>query len=194
MKKYIIVVGVVLAGLLGNAQADHGWGVYGSYWDAGDWGSAGGAGAKLDYQILPHVLLDLRGTWYDTMKASQDDDVQISDIPLEGGLLFEGGHDALSAYAGGGVGYHMVSGRVYGSATKVDLQNQYQIGFYGVAGAEFTLTRNVDSIGAKRATLFVEAVYRSASVDDVETKSGETYRVGKDLAGPAVNVGLALRW
>lgn len=185
----LMIAAIVLTA--GTAGADHGWGILASYWGTSDASDGPGIGGKLSWELLPWVLWDMRGTWYEDLG---EDPYELQVIPWETGVSFVGNSEGdFQYFAGLGGGYYVFDMNYVeqvGGATSLNPDNE--VGLYGNAGIEYTVSRNVESIQAKRATLFLELMYRSVSVTQLNI--GPTIAGDLSLDGPSVNFGFMLRW
>ena len=181
-----------------SARAEHGWGLFGSYWDTKDGSDAPGVGLSLSFELLPNVLLDFRTSYFDDLgDESGGTDVDVEVVPFEFGLLFATADDATWQFmGGGGLGFYRMDADVVSSSGVIaspSIDDEW--GFYVAGGVEYTLSRNVEAIQATRATLFLEGVYRYVEADRVTTESGTAVVVQDgDLSGPGANLGLKQRW
>jgi len=192
MKKMALVVMTVL-GLAGAARADHGWGVYGSYFAPGNWDPAAGVGGKLSIEIVPHALLDLRGTWFqDFEKTEGASTTQLEVMPVDVGLSIVAGTKPVDVYVTGGMSFYSMDGSVYEGGRKQQVKFEDETGFYGGLGLEVTLNDNPAAQGATRVTFFVEGLYRYFAVDEMSAVVGSY--PGGDVDGVNVNAGFMIRW
>lgn len=179
------------------ARAEHGWGLFGSYWDTSDVGGAPGLGLCLGAEILPHTLLDFRISYFDGFSAEGNGaELEMSATPFEFGLLIQSDDNKPVQFSAGlGGGYYSVSAEVVSGGTVIgDPDIDSQMGFYMLGGAEYAFTRDVESINATRATLFGEVMYRSVELDRVQTGGGSLVINEGNMSGLGVNIGLKLRW
>ena len=195
MKKWMSVC--LLLSVAGVARADNAWAVYGSYWNAGDWGGVPGVGTRLMPELAPYLFLDVKGTWYNELSIQQDAArITANVIPIDVGLLLTTDvMPELALYGGAGVSYYLLSGNVAVgdlSTTSYSTKNIY--GGYGLAGFEVTLARDLLEIHASRFTLFAEAFYRYAPVNNLSLDNDLTYDYSGSLGGPGANAGFMLRW
>jgi hypothetical protein len=142
--------------LLGVPSSAHALALYGSWWDLGDLEEGIGLGAKQKVFKFTAVSIEARAGWLDLSDADTDL------VPLEADVLVDVG----IFYGGGGMGYYLI-----GSET------EDTIGYFGVAGAGFSLM----GLG-----VFGEAKYTS-----IDAEAG-----GRDLDadGFGVNAGVYLGW
>lgn len=192
-----VLVGAAIAAIVllsgsGAATADHGWGLLLSYWGTQDASDGPGLGAKFSFELLPWVLWDFRGTWYEDLGS---DGLELQVVPWETGISFVGSGSENFQYFGGlGGGYYSFDATAIASPTQsTSLDLDSEIGFYGNAGIEYTVSRQVESIGAKRATVFLEFMYRAVEVKQLNV-AGTSVRGNLSLAGPSANLGFMLRW
>jgi hypothetical protein len=183
----------------GPSGADSGWGVMGSYWNAGDWGDTVGVGGKISFELFPNASLDLRSVWYDDLEPDLEGgaDASVEMVPVELGFAIGRPVGPVTIYGGAGIGYYFLDGDVQGpGGESQDADFDNELGYYLTLGGEFTLSEDKEKVflGSTRITLFAELFYRSLSVDSVDVSGGGEYDVGEDLAGLGVNVGLMVRW
>ena len=196
--KRIYLIAILLGLLTVTARADHGWGVYGAYWNTSDSGGAGGIGTSLSFEMMPGAALDFRYTYFDKFKSSADGtDIETQVTPFEFGLLFYTAEDKPLQFMGGiGAGFYKMKAEAIGGGLVLgdpDLEDEW--GGYVVGGLEYTLSRNVEAIQATRATLFVEVMYRYVQATRVTGKTGAQYVIDDgDLSGIGANAGSKLRW
>jgi hypothetical protein len=192
MKRWALAM-VILAAMVAGARADNGWGIYGSYWQPGDWDGAAGAGGKISFEVVKNALFDIRATWFDDFTLDEDGTrLQVEAVPFEAGLTITTGLEPVNVYFCGGLSWYTMDGGVYQSGVKTDVDFDDEFGFYGGIGFEVPVSEDVAHLGATRITLFAEALYRYASVDEVST--GLNTFAGGDLGGFAANVGAMIRW
>jgi hypothetical protein len=176
------------------ASAGVGVGIYGSYWDAGDFGAGYGPGFKVKVDAASIVALEIRSTylpWFDP-EDSRDADVMV--VPVEADIVLQFPlADTLTIYGGGGVGYYVIpefeSKIAEGSSLEPDIDPEDVFGGFAVGGVEISLVENL--------TLFAEAVYRWVKVDefnvddrDIKLSDDETI----DLTGFGANAGVMLKF
>ena len=192
MKKWAMAMLVSVA-LAGGARADNGWGIYGSYWQPGDWDGAVGAGGKISFEIAKHALFDARATWFDDFELDAGGDrLQLEAVPFEAGLTITTGLEPVEVYFCGGMSWYTMDGGIYQSGVKTDVDFDDELGFYGGIGFEVPVSEDVAHLGATRITLFAEALYRYVSVDEISVGAG-TF-AGEDMGGFAANAGVMIRW
>ena len=167
MKRFSVVLVVMMLCTSGVAWGYNGWGLFAAYWDAKDADEGYGAGLKISAEMVEGVQLELRGTFFNDLEDEADAEV----IPLEVGLaLSHAASETVDIYGGGGFGYHLVD------ADEGDPDDE--VGFYLVAGADWNLK--------EMASLFGEILYRDVDID-----------VGPsdvDLSGVGVNLGVLIKW
>jgi len=148
-------------------------GLYGSSMDADDLGTGYGGGAKVELNPIDIVSVDGRAGW------TRFSDTDIDMFPLEAAgllnlpILFE----HIVPYAGAGIGYYMFNG------DGGDLDDE--VGYFPLIGLE---------IGLHSLSLLAEARYVFLETD---VRNGQGPLTGVDkvrLDGPAVNVGLLIRF
>ena len=101
-------------------------------------------------------------------------------IPLDDALgLNAPVNDRLNVFGGIGADYYLLD-------SDVDVDNE--IGFIINDGLEFDMVENNAAYGETRAPLFVEAMYRSVSID------GDNSGADLDLDSLVINGGLMVRW
>ncbi len=192
MKKMLLIWMVVI-GFVGAACADSGWGVYGSYWVPGDLDSAGGVGAKISFEITPHALFDVRGTWFEDFEETDGiTTTRLEMMPVDVGLSFVAGTRPLDVYVTGGYTFYSIDGSVYAGGAKQEGGFSDENGFFAGVGIEVPVKSSPDIQGATRITFMVEGLYRYTSVDEMSTRDGSY--VGGAVEGPCVNAGFMLRW
>ena len=172
MKRFATVLTVLLMSAAVPAFAGS-FGVYGSYWDS-DIESVYGGGIRVGFNFLKWMELEFHGTYFTDM--SEEDggvDVEVSTIPVDGGLRFNFLHDrSVNPYAGAGVTYWILD------ADEVEIDDEF--GYYAEAGVEF----------GKRTRFFAEAQWRilEANVDDgIDDED-------IDFDGFGINAGVNWRW
>jgi len=169
---------VLLAGLATPAAAD--FALFGAYQDTTDADQALGFGGNLRLGWF-----DLRATYFSDVTADtdpEDFDFEISMMPIEAGVAFRfPGGQSFHPYVGGGAGYYLLD------TSRGDIDDE--IGFYGVAGADFDFTA---SMGFN-----VEAVYRSMEATvrgDLDDDPDIDEDVDLDVGGFGLNAGLVFRF
>ncbi|MFH0878488.1 MAG: hypothetical protein V2A34_02130 [Lentisphaerota bacterium] len=166
MKK-LMMLGVLLCAC--SSYGYYGWGIYGSYWKPSDADGSFAPGLKITIEMVPSVQLELRGSYFNNIKADGDREVELRVVPLEAGL-------ALSlpvakvhkVYGGGGFSYFLTDAK---EGPSVD----DEVGGYAVAGFEFAVTPN--------AALFCEGKYNFVKMNE-----------GLEMGGPGLNAGLLITW
>ena len=201
MRKLLWLVAAVVM-MSGIAQADNGWGVYASYWDTKDAGDGPGLGIKFSVEGAPYFLVDFKYTYYDDLGESDPGagitSYNLNVQPVELGMSFVGQpSERMDVFAGGGIGYYMMSADVRTASTpgiKYSVNPDDAIGFYLNGGLELVLAQDIEGWEAKRATLFLEALYRYVSIDEVGGDGLSFPVLDGDLNGLGLNVGFMLRW
>lgn len=179
MKKTIgVLVCLFLSAV--TASADNGWGLFGSYWSPSDGDSEFGPGIRFSFEMIPGVQLDLRASYFDNViDLDKGQDLEV--IPVEAGLsLTAPVAGKLNAYGGVGVGYYFMD-------SKADVDDE--IGFFVNGGLEYDVFKSEAVYGGTRASLFVEAMYRSVSADEACYNGDDV-----DLDGVVLNGGLMVHW
>lgn len=179
MKKVIISMAVlVVMGL--TAGAENGWGLHAAYWDTEDLSDQAGVGATLSIEMIPSVLMNIRGSYFDGFGDENTGDVDLQVIPLELGLaVYQPLAEKLNVYAGGGIGYYFMD------ADGVDVDDE--VGSFVNAGFELKGAEKKEVVyGQTHLGLFAEAIYRF-----VEADAGSA---DFSLDGLGANVGLMIRW
>ena len=201
MRKIVALVAVAVM-WTGVARADNGWGVFASYWDTKDAGDGPGLGIKFSIEGAPHFLVDIKYTYYDDLGESVPDagitSYKLNVQPIELGMSFVGQpSERMDVFGGGGIGYYLMQGEIRTQNTPgitYDISPNDAVGFYLNAGLEFVLAAGIEGWDAKRATLFLEGMYRLVKIDEVSA-GGLSYPVLEgDLNGLSANVGFMLRW
>jgi hypothetical protein len=155
-----------------------------------DFGDATTYGVKMEASFFKIIGLEIRGSY---TKNFDLDKPLLEDFELfsaEAGLLLRLPIGPfISMYGGGGGGYHIMPEfdihRADGSTFTSHISDTP--GAYGLAGIE---------AGVANFRVFAEVKYLSLKPDTVRFK-GESDRLTKietDLSGPAVHVGLLIRW
>jgi len=196
-----MLIGVWLVFCLGavSASAGGGLGVFGSYMDSKDPGTAYGGGGKLKVDLGKFVALEVRGSYLTNFEVEEAGvQVRFEDlalIPVEGDLVLQLplGEKAGCLYGGGGGGYYvlpeydLVEYDGPGGTHKYDLDDTF--GFFAVAGLQLNLGDN--------AALFAEVQYRvveveGAEVDGEEVEFSDNWVV--EFTGLTGSAGLLFRW
>ena len=181
-------VGTVLlvVGLAGGVLAESELGVYGAYWAPKDGDDAFGGGVKLGFEMVDRVQFELRtGVFGDLLDSVNGVAADLDDVALEAGLaLLFPVQDRMTLYAGGGLGYHFLSGS--GAAASAN----DELGFYGVGGMDWAVHRSGALYGETSAKLFAELLYRFVETDGLVPEGS----VDIDLNGLGVQVGLLIGW
>ncbi len=202
MKKLtVLVMGVMICA--GAALGDNGWGLVASHWDTKDADAGYGLGIKFSAEVVPNFMMDFRYTWFEDLGKPAPDlgitHYTLEVMPIELGVsILSEPSNRIILFGGGGLGYYMMEGEMRTdnrSANRISADPDDEIGFYLNGGFEFVVSENTDSIQATRATLFLEAMYRSVNVKDIAV--GDTLDLPVDngnLDGLGVNLGFMLRW
>lgn len=202
MKKIFgLVMGVMV--LAGVAFGDNGWGLIAAYWDTKDANDGYGLGLKVSTEVVPDFMVDFRFTWFEDLGKSAPEigvtHYKLEVQPIEIGVsIVKEPSDRLMLFGGGGLGYYMMKGEMRTddrASQRISADPDDEIGFYLNAGFEFIVSRDVESIQATRATLFLEGMYRFVDVKDIAI--GDTLDLPVDngnLNGLGVNLGFMLRW
>ena len=179
MKK-ILLSAIVLALTVLTAGAENGWGLHAAYWDTEDLSDQAGVGATISIEMIPSVLMNIRGSYFDGFGDENQGDVDLQVIPLELGLLVcQPLVEKLNVYAGGGIGYYFMD------ADRVDVDDE--VGSFLNAGFELKGAEKKEVVyGQTHLGLFAEAIYRF-----VEADAGSA---DFSLDGLGANVGLMIRW
>ncbi len=160
MKKLFVgCLALVLMGALVPVARAWDIGVFGSYWDQKDSGSAWGAGVLFLPEMLP---LEFRGTWYERSSAAK-----VRAIPLDAGLglrLTRG--EKVSVTAVGGVSYYLLD--IKGASP----DNEF--GWYAGGRVEVTPARD-----SRAFSMFGEVLYRGVNMDEPRLKlNGLAMQIG----------------
>lgn len=183
MKRLFAVVTCFLL-CAGAAQADNGWGLYGSYWKPSDGDDAFGPGFRLAVEMIPSVQLEFRAAYFDDV-LEDDNPASLEVIPLDVLLALQGPlMERVDAFGGVGFTYALLD-----SNGDVD---SGKMGFTLGGGLELVINENEAFYGGTRASLFAEVVYRALSVDVAAPGAADSEDV--DLNGVGVNGGLMIRW
>lgn len=195
MRRVLAVLAVLALGVA-SASAAGGLGVFGSYIDTEDPGTASGGGIKFKFDLAEPLAIEFRASYL----TGFDPDDEVKDlledmelVPLEANLVFNlPMGDAATVCLGGGGGYYILpefeveSGIPGEASTDVDPDDEF--GFFALAGIELSLNENV--------ALFAEAQYRwlevdSAEIDDEDVDFGDD---GVIFDGFGANAGLLFKW
>ncbi len=195
MRKALAVLGMLILG----AAISHagGLGIYGSYWDTKDADSGYGGGAKLKFETVPNLYLELRGSYFPDL--SKDDDgtkVDLRVVPLELGLAYNLPiTDKFQPYIGGGGGGFYMDGDIKDDSIGLDGDIDFKIkpGYYAVAGVEFALTESV-ALFAEAKYTWVEFEVDKITFNDVDLTDDMGGDVTGKLDGLGANAGLMLKW
>ena len=197
MRACMTALAVLLIGT-GTAVGANMWGVHAAYWDTSDADSSYGAGTKFSFEMVPGARLDLRASYFNDLADDVDGiDTDLEVLPLELGLaLVYPAARSIDLTAGGGIGYYFMDGKInLPDNTSAGADPGDEVGFYLAAGLEWSLRKSGASYGETEAGLFLEALYRSVSADDMKVDSVEPLRLGDaDLDGLGVNLGIMVRW
>lgn len=177
------------------AQADHGWGLYGTYWNTKDGQDEWGGGFRLAVDFIPHVFADLRVSYFDDLIGSSV--AKIEDIPIEIGLMgIKEISDRVDVYGGGGLSIHLLDGHENIPGTPRETINpDDELGIYFVLGIEsLFLAEELATYHVNGVTLFAEATYRFLTVDDATLSSDGTRLQDAELDGLGFNLGFTIRW
>lgn len=196
----VLAVLAVLALAATSASAAGGLGLFGSYIDSEDPGTAYGGGLKFKFDLGEPLAFELRGSY---ITGFEPDDaigeVLYEDlilIPVEADLVVNlPMGDAATAYVGGGGGYYVmpeyeIDIAIPGS-DEPDVDPDDTFGFFAVAGLELNLGESV--------ALFAEAQYRWLEVEgakldgedvDLEDAIGQNVK----FDGLGGNAGLLFKW
>ena len=187
MKKALLAV--VILGFSAVLASANGLGFFGAYWDTESAGDGIGAGAKLQLEVVPNLLMEFRGTYFEDIGDGEDGegvDNKLQIIPAEVGLIISFPvADLFKPYAGGGAGYYLADASVEADGMDEDIDIDDEIGYYAVGGIELGLAKNF--------FLFAEYKYTWVEIDtfiieDVEFEGAST------LDGPGGSAGLLLKW
>ncbi len=181
------------------ASAAGGFGFFGSYWDAGDFGDGYGGGIKFKADVAEMIGIEVRGTYLPSFDPPDESDggvtwqfEDVKVIPVEADIVLQFPvADALTVYGGGGVGYYVIpefeSELVAGESLEPDVDPDDEFGFFAVGGVEFNLAENI--------AIFAEAMYRWVKVDQVNVDDEDVeLEEDIDLSGFGVNGGVALKF
>jgi len=187
---------VASLGLAGGAWADNGWGLFGSYWDAGDWGDGAGVGTKFAFELFPGAMLDFRTAWLDELAGEIDGVETRADLlPLELGVTGVKAVGPVELQAGVGMGYYLMDGSFYtDDGDKENLNLDDEVGYYATVGLEWELSRDDAWVGANRLTFLLEGVYRNILNSETTIEADRQYRFDEDMAGFGFNAGIMVRW
>jgi len=179
-----------------SAQADSGWGFYGSYWEPADVSGAFGVGGGISMEMIPNLRLDIRATSFSNLEKENAAGTSSLDVvPLEAIFLVVAPlAGRWGVYGGGGIGYYFISGDFSPNEGEgnVAVEPDNEIGGIILAGTEFNVVDNQRLRGSSRTTLFAEVTGRFVEANHAMVKSGSTDNA--DLSGVGANVGLMVRW
>jgi len=190
MKKYMGICMVsLLAGMGPMAMADNEWGVFGSYWSASDGDDGFGGGAKIGIEMVENVQLDLRYSAINNLISNNGADLDVQ--PLEFGLSMAiPMNEKVEPYIGVGLGYYFMDGDIDGFDVEVD----DEWGFNVSVGLEIILARSKAQYGQTTTKLFIEAMYRDVSADDMKVSGNPPRLESADLGGFGAQAGLLIGW
>ena len=179
MNKLCIFLLVTAMGVV-TAAAENGWGLNAAYWDTEDLSDQAGVGATLSIEMIPSVLMNIRGTYFDGFGDEENGDVDLQVVPVELGLVvYQPVMESLNIYGGGGIGYYFMD------TDKADVDDE--VGSFLNAGLELKGAGKKEVVyGQTHLGLFVEAIYRF-----VEADAGSA---DFNLDGLGANAGLMIRW
>lgn len=190
MKKTLILLALIGWCAVSASAAGGGLGVFGTYMDTDNMGSAYGGGLKFKFEVADYLAAELRASY---LTGFEEDDIEYDNlyvVPVEADLLFNFPlkDTPLTVYAGGGGGYYvMPEFEADGPLGTIDIDLEDTFGFFGVGGLELALGDAV--------SLFAEAKYLFLEVDKVEIDNVE---VDPDAAakftGLSANAGLMFRF
>ena len=178
MKK--LALALLFSTLVASPAAAGGFSIFGSYWNTADADAVGGGGVRFGIPLGSAVSLDLRGTYYEELKA--DPLARLGDLdspfkkgikalPLDLGLRVDfANHDVVNPYIGGGGTYYSLdsdSGNV-----------KDEVGWYVQGG--LALRRFFVEADYRKVTATVR---REGHVGDLQD------HVNIDLSGVCVNAG-----
>jgi opacity protein-like surface antigen len=188
MRKVLAVLAVLV---LGAASASAGGlGVFGSYIDTEDPGTAYGGGLKFKFDVGEMLAVELRGSYITGFEPDDEFEDLLKDmilVPIEADLVINlPMGDAATIYVGGGGGYYVIPEfeidiAIPGS-DEPDVDPDDEFGFFALAGIELNMGESV--------ALFAEAQYRFLE-DDEDVEFGDD---GVVLDGIGANVGLMFKW
>jgi Outer membrane protein beta-barrel domain len=180
-KTSLILIVAALSAAVASPAFAGGFSIFGSYWNTKDADAVGGGGVRVGVPLGTVVDLDLRGTYYQKLKADPLDRLGdanspfqrgIQALPLDVGLRFNLAHyEVVNPYVGGGATYYLLDS----DSGNVD----DEVGWYALAGLNL-------------GRFFVEADYRDVSATvkrNGELPDAIVDRVDLDLSGVAVNAG-----
>lgn len=183
MRMFLVVLGVVLLGAV--VASANGLGVFGTYWKVEDGGDDGfGPGAKLQFDIMPNICIEARGSYFPEFGDSSGDELKVDIIPAEADAIIKFPiADQFSPYVGGGAGYYMFN--VDSDVEGVDVSMDDEFGYFALAGLEIALGEQV--------SLFAEGRYTWLEAT-VEVKGDVTGKETGKLDGFGGDAGLLLKW
>lgn len=182
MRMFLVVLSVVLLGTV--VASANGLGVFGSYWNTKDADSGWGGGAKLQFDVMPNVCIEGRGSYFPDFGDS-DSDSSMDVIPVEADAIIKFPiSDSLTPYVGGGAGYYMFDVDSDNDGVKVDVDDEF--GWFALAGVEIGLSKQV--------SLFAEGKYTWLDVTAKATGMGVDVSEDASMDGFGGNAGLMLKW
>jgi len=177
------------------AQADHGWGLFGTYWNTKDGQDEWGGGFRLAVDFIPHVFVDLRVSYFDDLIGSSV--AKIEDIPIDIGIMgTKDLTDSVDFYGGGGLSIHLLDGHEsIPELPRETINPDDELGMYFVLGIEsLFLAEELAKYHVKGVTLFAEATYRFLTVDNAAVSTDGARLEDADLDGLGFNLGFTIRW
>lgn len=190
MKKALLALAAIGLGAISAYAAGGGLGVFGTYMDTDDLGTAYGGGLKFKFEVADYLAAELRASY---VTGFEEDDIEYDNlyvVPVEADLLFNFPlkDTPITVYAGGGGGYYvMPEFEVDGPVGTMDVDFEDSFGFFGVGGVELALGDAV--------SLFAEAKYLFLEVDEVEIDDVKVEGGGEvKFTGLNANAGLMFRF
>ena len=175
-KVLLALIATLAAGLLSTPARAGEFGVFGSYWDTKDAQSGYGGGAKVNWGVF-----ELRGVYFNDVTAKRvpdRNDFKLHSSPLGVGLKFDLVHDVpVTPYLGAGGAYYLLS------TNQGSIQDE--VGWYGVAGLDFTTPSKV-GVNVEAVWYDVRGTVTNLTTDNVHISD----RARVDLSGLGVNAGL----
>ena len=196
MKKAMLTAVMVFSACI-SGLADNGWGLHWSYWNPADGKAAYGPGAKLSLEIMANAQLDMRAGYFNKIEMrKQGLEADLEVIPLELGLSYaQTVHPMLDVFGGVGFGYYLMDGKMYDAqGQRFDVKPGDQIGYFANVGVEVALALEAASYGANRVALMFELLFRVVEANDLDLPTNTERFRSPSLGGPALNVGLMVRW
>lgn len=184
MRMFLVVLGVVLLGAV--VASANGLGVFGTYWKVEDGGDDGfGAGAKLQFEVMPNICLEARGSYFPEFGDDSGDELKIDIIPAEADAIIKFPiAEQFAPYVGGGAGYYMFN--IENNIEGVDVTMDDEFGFFALAGLEIGL--------GEKVVLFAEGKYTWVEATVKATGGGMSDEESGKLDGFGGNAGLMLKW